>query len=681
MFTIIEGKERNVVMKKKWGSIIVFMVLMYILNITSLAALTGNTNAEKVFNYFRTHGYTEQAAAGIVGNLIFESGGGSDIKLNAEEKGSGAGIGMCQWTDTYNSPRRTNFVNYCKSRGYGWPNNNLEVQIEFLIKELRGDYGTIWFFNSQIGYPVAYKMSLSQFKQVTDVELATCVFCACFERAKYSVCNLPARTVQARRFASNPISPSGSTYYPACSSSHTSIVSALQSIGVDSSFASRSSIAEMNGISNYSGTSEQNIQMLNLLKQGKLIKSKGSAAQSDTTAPTITDVKITDRSGSGYTVHCIVRDNSSLSHVMFPTWTPWNNGQDDITWDRADVSGTSWELNYRVNTSAHNNETNCWYVTHIYVYDTAGNCTSVSAGDVYVENEVPRISDVTVTNISESGYTVSCRVTDNDSVDRVQFPTWTVYRDQDDIDNNWWTSEKSRGSRNGNIYTFRVNVQEHNNEKGEYVTHIYAFDACGNYTCYPVPHVKVENTTSSLPTKPSTSVVTKQKQSIYVNSFIKNYGDKTFAIGATASGDGKLSYKSSNKKIATVSSTGKVTIKGIGTAKITITAKATSAYEKETKTITVTVRPKSTRLSSLKNSRSKKMTIKWKRNSAVSGYKIQVATNSSFKNAKTYTIRRNKTVSKTISVTRKKTYYVRMCTYKGNIKSGWSNVKKLKIKK
>ena len=69
-------------------------------------------------------------------------------------------------------------------------------------------------------------------------------------------------------------SGSGVTYYPKCDSSHTSIVNALKSIGVDSSYSNRSKIAKLNGITGYAGTASQNTKMLNLLKQGKLIKSK-----------------------------------------------------------------------------------------------------------------------------------------------------------------------------------------------------------------------------------------------------------------------------------------------------------------------------------------------------------------------------------------------------------------------
>lgn len=62
------------------------------------------------------------------------------------------------------------------------------------------------------------------------------------------------------------------TYYPKCESKYTSIVSALKSIKVDSSFLNRKKIANKNGISLYIGSSNQNIKLLNLLKKGKLIK-------------------------------------------------------------------------------------------------------------------------------------------------------------------------------------------------------------------------------------------------------------------------------------------------------------------------------------------------------------------------------------------------------------------------
>ena len=63
-----------------------------------------------------------------------------------------------------------------------------------------------------------------------------------------------------------------SDYYPKYNGTSTSISDALKSLGIDNSKANRTIIANKNNIPNYKGTSAQNIQLLTLLKQGKLLK-------------------------------------------------------------------------------------------------------------------------------------------------------------------------------------------------------------------------------------------------------------------------------------------------------------------------------------------------------------------------------------------------------------------------
>ncbi len=62
------------------------------------------------------------------------------------------------------------------------------------------------------------------------------------------------------------------TYFKKYNGDSVSIVNALNVIGANSTFAYRKTIAEANNIKAYKGTAAQNKQMLNLLKQGKLIK-------------------------------------------------------------------------------------------------------------------------------------------------------------------------------------------------------------------------------------------------------------------------------------------------------------------------------------------------------------------------------------------------------------------------
>ena len=106
---------------------------------------------------------------------------------------------------------------------------------------------------------------------------------------------------------------------------------------------------------------------------------------------------------------------------------------------------------------------------------------------------------------------------------------------------------------------------------------------------------------------------------------------------------------------------------------------------KPTKPAKVTV--KKTTLKSAKNAKGKKLVVKWKKNTAGNGYQIQYSTSKKFaKGNKTKTISKNKTTSYTIKkLKKKKTYYVRIRTYKKvsgkTYYSGWSSVKKVKIKK
>ena len=62
----------------------------------------------------------------------------------------------------------------------------------------------------------------------------------------------------------------GSAYFPTPSYSGTSLVGALNAIGVDSSFDNREKIAAANGITNYTGSVDQNNKLFNLLMTGQL---------------------------------------------------------------------------------------------------------------------------------------------------------------------------------------------------------------------------------------------------------------------------------------------------------------------------------------------------------------------------------------------------------------------------
>lgn len=63
-------------------------------------------------------------------------------------------------------------------------------------------------------------------------------------------------------------------YYPKYRGKSSSIVDALKSLKINSSKKNRERIATLNGIKNYTGSAMQNTKLLNLMKKGRLIKSK-----------------------------------------------------------------------------------------------------------------------------------------------------------------------------------------------------------------------------------------------------------------------------------------------------------------------------------------------------------------------------------------------------------------------
>lgn len=118
--------------------------------------------------------------------------------------------------------------------------------------------------------------------------------------------------------------------------------------------------------------------------------------------------------------------------------------------------------------------------------------------------------------------------------------------------------------------------------------------------------------------------------------------------------------------------------KNVGTYKVIVTFKDNYSGKK---TLSFTINPKGTAISSLSKSK-KAFTAKWKKQSAqTSGYQLLYSTNSKFKSRNKYvTVSSYKTTSKTIKkLAAKKKYYVKIRTYKSvsgkKYYSGWSAAK------
>ena len=210
-------------------------------------------------------------------------------------------------------------------------------------------------------------------------------------------------------------------------------------------------------------------------------------------APVISDVKIINVTSDEYTVICKVTDDLEVVRVQMPTWTV-NNGQDDIVWHEAELK--NGVATFTVNRKDHNFEYGD-YITHIYAYDREGLkgfsiCGTVNLKEPDINTSTkPIIKNVKISNINDSGYTVTCTVLSNNKITEVLFPTWTYKNEQDDLI--WGVGQKLE-----NEYTFRVNRSDHNYEFGTYVTHIYAYDEKGAVNNIELPFYNIINTTERI---------------------------------------------------------------------------------------------------------------------------------------------------------------------------------------
>jgi hypothetical protein len=350
----------------------------------------------------------------------------------------------------------------------------------------------------------------------------------------------------------------------------------------------------------------------------------------DGTAPIVNKIESFDVKNDRFSVKCTASDNVGVTKINYYCWgegDAWNKG--GICKETTATNGTSSttitlkELNKTIGGN---------YYIDVLAYDAAGNVSATKGIAVYVDKTIPSISNIKVYDITETGYTISCTATDNVSISRVQFPTWTEKDWQDDLLKDWGTNTKLKGTANGNTYTFRVNISEHNNEYGTYITHIYAYDKAGNYKKVVLSEVTVEG--------PSDSQVNDGKEQPQVPS-----GESDTEIG--------------NQDNTELSSAEKEKIRIIKKKKATI--------------------------SSLKNKKGKKVVVTIKKVKYADGYEIKYSTSSKFKK----NVKKVKTESlkKTLKKLKKgKTYYVKVRPYYkdslGRVTYGkYGKVKRVKIRK
>ena len=148
--------------------------------------IEGDSIQEKVWSAVVNAGYSEEAAAGVLGNIEAESGYDPSII----EGGTGIGFGLCQWS----YGRRTNLEAYAQSKGVD--PSDINTQIEYLIGEITPGGGANGYATYQLLTYNGY--SPDDWINATTPEDAAIAFCWSFERP--GIPRMDVRTEAARRY-------------------------------------------------------------------------------------------------------------------------------------------------------------------------------------------------------------------------------------------------------------------------------------------------------------------------------------------------------------------------------------------------------------------------------------------------------------------------------------------------
>lgn len=113
--------------------------------------------AAYIWNYFKELDYSNQVCAGILGNIMAETGGNT-LEIQATISGNGY-YGMCQWDDNYSNVQGA----------------SLEEQCDYLRDTIEYEFNTF-------GYVYKRSFDYDSFLELTDIKDAALAFAKCYER-------------------------------------------------------------------------------------------------------------------------------------------------------------------------------------------------------------------------------------------------------------------------------------------------------------------------------------------------------------------------------------------------------------------------------------------------------------------------------------------------------------------
>ena len=188
-----------------------------------------------------------------------------------------------------------------------------------------------------------------------------------------------------------------------------------------------------------------------------------------------------------YDVVVQAKSGAGIKQVSVPIWSKAN--QSDLVWypaqKRADGS-------YIVHMSIKNHKYNIGnYTTHVYAWKNNGSEMAISLGQINIIGTPDELkADVSNVNQKEGTYDVSIHAYAQGGIREVYVPTWSA-PDQSDIV--WYKAQKQADGS----YKLRMNVRNHKNHRGTYISHVYAYSNRGTVKAISAGETKLNNVLSA----------------------------------------------------------------------------------------------------------------------------------------------------------------------------------------
>ena len=227
----------------------------------------------------------------------------------------------------------------------------------------------------------------------------------------------------------------------------------------------------------YMYTKNQGVHAINLGQtnvQSETEQLKGQIKNVNPKAGTY-DVVIDAKSGAG------------IRGVSVPIWSTKN--QSDLVWYPAkkQADGT-WIVHMNIkNHQFHTGK----YTTHVYATKNNGTEMAINLG----QTDIPRVSDelsAKITNVNQQNgtYDVLINAQAQGGIREVYIPTWSK-PDQSDIV--WYKAQKQEDGS----YRLQMNVRNHHNNRGTYISHVYAYSNRGTVKAISAGETKLNNVLSA----------------------------------------------------------------------------------------------------------------------------------------------------------------------------------------